>query len=135
MTGANPQAGLIQSGNALYGTAYSGGSSGQGTVFTVNTNGSSFRVLRDSFAATDTSTLTNIDGANPHAGLVLSGNTLYGTAQNGGSSGDGTLFKLNSDGTGFTTLYNFTGGSDGANPNGRTDFFRQHTIWDHIWWR
>jgi uncharacterized repeat protein (TIGR03803 family) len=37
---------------------------------------------------------TNSDGANPSAGLVLSGNTLYGTAENGGSGGNGTVFSL-----------------------------------------
>ena len=47
-------AGLILSGNTLYGTAYRGGSSGNGTVFAVNT-----------------------DGAGLAAGLILSGNTLY----------------------------------------------------------
>jgi uncharacterized repeat protein (TIGR03803 family) len=50
--------------------------------------------------------------------LILSGNTLYGTASQGGSSGKGTVFVLNIDGTGFTTLYTFTGGSDGATPYG-----------------
>jgi uncharacterized repeat protein (TIGR03803 family) len=34
----------------------------------------------------------------------------------GGSSGHGTVFAMNTDGTGFTTLHNFTGGKDGANP-------------------
>src|SRR6516162_9033331 len=58
------------------------------------------------------------DGAGPRCGLALSGSTLYGTtsALLPGSSGNGTVFALNSDGTGFTALYNFTGGSDGANP-------------------
>src|SRR5207247_4674528 len=37
---------------------------------------------------------TNSDGANPYAGLFLSGNILYGTAANGGSSGFGTVFSL-----------------------------------------
>ena len=41
---------------------------------------------------------TNSDGAQPK-GLVLSGNTLYGTAWQGGSSGNGTVFKLAPDGT------------------------------------
>ena len=49
-------------------------------------------------------------------GLILSGNTLYGTTWLGGSSGHGTVFAMNTDGTGFTTLHNFTGGQDGANP-------------------
>lgn len=59
---------------------------------------------------------TNNDGAWPEAGLVLSGNVLYGTASEGGSSGKGTVFAVNADGTGFTTLHSFTGGSDGAFP-------------------
>ena len=37
---------------------------------------------------------TNSDGANPYAGLILSGNTLYGTTANGGGSGNGTVFSL-----------------------------------------
>src|SRR5262245_21346633 len=57
-------------------------------------------------------------GSRPQAGLILSSNTLYGTASNFGSSGSGTVFKGNTDGTGFATLYNFTGESDGANPYG-----------------
>ena len=44
----------------------------------------------------------------PYGGLILSGNTLYGTAQYGGSSGNGTVFAVNTDGTGFTNLYSFT---------------------------
>ena len=34
------------------------------------------------------------DGANPFAGLILLGNVLYGTAHNGGSTGNGTVFSL-----------------------------------------
>src|ERR1019366_5829087 len=60
--------------------------------------------------------VTNSDGANPFAGLILSGNTLYGTAIIGGSSGNGTVFKINTDSSGFTKLYSFTGGNDGARP-------------------
>jgi uncharacterized repeat protein (TIGR03803 family) len=56
------------------------------------------------------------DGETPAAGLLLSGGTLYGTAQSGGSSGGGTIFRLNTDGTGFALLHTFTEGSDGAYP-------------------
>jgi uncharacterized repeat protein (TIGR03803 family) len=44
----------------------------------------------------------------PQAGLVLSGNTLYETASEGGSSGKGAVFRLNTDGTGFTNPHSFT---------------------------
>src|ERR1041385_4704390 len=63
-----------------------------------------------SFTALNTN--TNSDGSFPYAG-ISSGNTLYGTANAGGSSGNGTAFKVNTDGTGFTNLHNFNF-SDGA---------------------
>src|SRR5258706_5800383 len=53
------------------------------------------------------------DGANPHAGLNSWGNILYGTTQGGGSLGIGTVFALDADGTGFTTLHSFIGRPDG----------------------
>jgi uncharacterized repeat protein (TIGR03803 family) len=41
--------------------------------------------------------------------LVLLSNTLYGTAFYGGSSGKGTVFAIQTDGTGFTNLHSFNG--------------------------
>ena len=107
--GGNPQAGLILSSNTLYGTAYGGGSSGRGTVFALNTHGTSFRTLY-SFTA-------GSDGALPDARLLSSGNTLYGTAQNGGGSYQGTVFALSTNGTGFTTLHSFTANYNPTNAN------------------
>src|SRR5882724_4683261 len=114
--GANPFGGLILSGNTLYGTAANGGSSGAGTVFKVNTDGTVFTTLHSFTARSVSPPYINSGGAYPYCRLVLSGNTLYGTAGLGGSSGAGTLFKGNTDGTGFANLYSFTGGSYGANP-------------------
>ena len=57
-----------------------------GTVFAVHTDGTGFTTV---YSFTGGS-----DGANPYAGLILSGNTLYGTAAGGGSSGNGTVFSL-----------------------------------------
>src|SRR5665213_2543528 len=113
--GANPSAGLILSGNTLYGTAYVGGSGGDGTVFAVNTHGTGFTNLHN-FTALSNS--TNSDGTDPFAGLILSGNTLYGTAVGGGSLGYGTVFALNNNGTGFTNLHSFTGSGGGVHPEG-----------------
>ena len=87
-----------------------GGSSGNGTVFAVNTDGTGFTNLH-SFTAKSGLASTNSDGAYPSAGLILSGNTLYGTANGGGSSGNGTVFAVNTDGTGFTNLHSFTASS------------------------
>ncbi len=97
--GAGPGGELILSGNTLYGTATGGGSSGSGTLFAVNTDGTGFTTLH-SFAATDFILAafgflaTNSDGAFPLGELILSGNTLYGTAADGGSSFNGTVFSL-----------------------------------------
>ena len=115
--GFGPRAGLILSGSTLYGTASQGGSAGNGTVFRVNRDGSGFTNLY-SFTRGSGSfpNVTNMDGAYPVAGLTLSGNTLYGTAEYGGGSGNGTVFRVNNDGSGFTNLHNFAGSSDGAFP-------------------
>lgn len=42
---------------------------------------------------------------------------LYGVDQTGGTSGNGSIFKLTQSGV-FTVLYSFTGQADGAYPNG-----------------
>jgi uncharacterized repeat protein (TIGR03803 family) len=110
--GANPNS-VILAGNLLYGTTYYGGTNGNGTVFAINTNGTGFSVL---YNFTSELANTNSDGANPDAGLILSGTTLYGTSFWGGSSGAGTVFAIQTNGTGFTNLHSLTN-SDGANPD------------------
>ena len=97
---ANPAAGLVLSGNTLYGTTQNGGSSGFGTVFAVNTDGSGYSILH--------SFTRDTDGDYPTAGLVLSGNTLYGTTQMGGTC-YGSVFAVNTDGTGFRIVHCFQG--------------------------
>lgn len=114
--GANPSARLELSGNTLYGTTYRGGSFDAGTVFALNVASTEFTNLYNFTAPSASFPYTNSDGGYPRAGLILSGNILYGTAYYGGSYGKGTAFALNSDGTGFTNLHNFDGSSDGANP-------------------
>ncbi len=124
--GSGPTGGLILSGSLLYGTAFAGGTNGNGTVFAINTNGTGFTVLHH-FSAGATNALghlTNSDGATPYTGLILSGATLFGTACYGGTNGNGTVFALQTNGTGFTTLHHFTtlvasNNSDGANPYAR----------------
>lgn len=120
--GAFPGCSLVLLGDTLYGTAAEGGNFGSGTVFVIKTNGAGFSVLHH-FTSTNNLLGTNIDGATPKAGLLLLGNELYGTASAGGRAGNGTVFRLKTDGSGFTTLYSFTStnnvagtNSDGAHP-------------------
>ena len=103
-----PMGGLILGGRTLYGTTASGGSSGNGTVFKLNTNGTGYAVLH-SFTNTP-------DGTTPRAGLLLNGATLYGTTAFGGTYGNGTVFKLNTNGTGYTIIYNFSNTPDAQFP-------------------
>ena len=114
--GFNPNSSLVLSNNTLFGTAISGGSMGAGTVFAVNTNGT-FTTLH-SFTFPVSPDYSNNDGASPYAGLTLSGSTLYGTASEGGKFGNGTVFAISTNGTGFTTLHNFTTTLNGTNSDG-----------------
>ncbi len=115
--GAFPLTGLTLSGTTLYGTTREGGSGGVGTIFQVNTDGTGFTNLHVFTALPVDGLATNSDGIYPRAGLLLSGDTLYGSAGSGGNHGAGTLFALKTDGTGFTILKHFTF-NDGARPAG-----------------
>lgn len=122
--GASPSALLALSSGAVYGTTTAGGIVGSGTVFSFTTNGNSFSVLHD-FSTLNSVTGTNLDGATPWGGLVLSGDTLYGTASAGGDGGGGVVFSVDTNGGNFTVLHSFTPmdvltrtNADGAMPLG-----------------
>ena len=61
---------------------------------------------------------TALNGSQPVDALTLSGTTLYGTTNAGGAYGQGDIFSINVDGSGFKDLLDFNG-VNGANPNGR----------------
>ena len=113
--GYHPTDGLVQGRDGgLYGVAEWGGNAGGGTVFRLNSDGSSFSVLHG-FATFDAA------GYSPSMLMQGSDGTLYGTTEYGGSNG--TIFMLDPDGTGFRVLHWFTTrvgksaliqGSDGA---------------------
>jgi len=59
------------------------------------------------------------DGQAPRGDLTLSGSTLYGMTQLRGSNEYGVIFKMDTDGSGYTNLHKFAGGSgDGGQPFG-----------------
>ena len=50
------------------------------------------------------------NGKDPNFGsLALSGTTLYGMTVEGGSSGDGNVFSLGTNGSGYQNLLSFSG--------------------------
>lgn len=93
----------------LYGITYSGGTFNLGTIFKITTGGT-FTVLR-SFNGTT-------DGGNSQSDLTLAtdGN-FYGTCYSGGTTGNGTIFKITPSGT-YTVLKNLASTTDGATPYG-----------------
>jgi uncharacterized repeat protein (TIGR03803 family) len=93
---------LAQSGSLLFGMTQDGGTRDQGTIYRVDANTGDFSLVRN-FTGGAT------DAAKPMGSLILSGSVLYGLSNFGGSSDYGTVFKLNSDGTGFQLLHSFTG--------------------------
>lgn len=123
--GANAVAGvLIGKGGVLYGTTQSGGTSGDGTVFSLTPPASPGGRWTEEVLLT----FAGSNGANPMTGVVIGKDrVLYGTTQIGGnpncSGGCGTVFSLTppaSQGPWTqTVLHEFAGGSsgDGANPS------------------
>jgi uncharacterized repeat protein (TIGR03803 family) len=109
--GSTPYAGLIfdAAGN-LYGSTFSGGAYGDGTVFelTPETGGGWTETVLHSFNGND--------GSAPYAGLIFdAAGNLYGTTYGGGAYGDGTVFELTPEaGGGWTeTLLHTFNGNDG----------------------
>jgi uncharacterized repeat protein (TIGR03803 family) len=114
--GGNPQGGLVfDKKGSLYGTAQ-GGNPGYGAAFKLSPSGSTWTE----------SVIYNFTGTTsqyPSPGLVFdSAGNLYGTAQ-GYETIYGFVFELSPPGTSGsdwteTTQYSFTGGTDGAYPEG-----------------
>jgi uncharacterized repeat protein (TIGR03803 family) len=111
--GQTPYAGLIldQLGN-LYGATSTGGVNGGGTVFelTPSNGGWMFSLIYS---------LTGSGAGGPFANLVMDKNgNLYGITGGDGKYGMGSVFTLipANGGWTYTSLHDFTGGSDGAYP-------------------
>jgi uncharacterized repeat protein (TIGR03803 family) len=116
--GAHPIAGLVQATNGIfYGTTYTGGANGFGTVFKITAAGNLTTLY--SFCSETNCT----DGSGPLAGLVqATDEKLYGTTGFGANDnnncldGCGTVFNITPEGT-LTTIHSFAY-SDGDNPFG-----------------
>ena len=116
--GRYPQAGLLMGTDGmLYGTTESTLASVQdGTAFRLGQDGSAYAVLH---------TFTGnpgggkpVDGSNPVAPLLEgSDGALYGTTGYGGTNGEGTVFKMNMDGSGYIVIHSFAV-QDGTTPYG-----------------
>ncbi len=110
--GSQPLANLVQGADgSYYGTTSAGGASGDGIVFKFADNGV-FTVVHAFSGGNGLSQ----DGATPFAPVTIGPDgTLYGTTHDGGSSGDGTVYKISPNGAEIV-LHSFTGGNDGLYP-------------------
>jgi uncharacterized repeat protein (TIGR03803 family) len=104
------------SGN-LYGALAYGGPNSAGSVFELTpSNGAwTFTLLY---------TFPGQRGAGPFSNLVLANGSLYGTALGNGAFGMGSVFELTpADGQwNYTSLHDFSGGTDGQSPFGGVAF-------------
>jgi uncharacterized repeat protein (TIGR03803 family) len=113
--GAGPADGVIWGAYGwLFGTTSGGGSGDAGTVFRLEPPPFSFfspwtETVIHSFCSAPNCT----DGMYPYAGVTDVFGILYGTTQQGGTyqgsgnQGNGVLYQIYQDGSGFNVLYNF----------------------------
>jgi len=108
--GSVPYGSLTLVGGKLCGMTMHGGASDLGVLFQMNMDGSGYTNLH-----VFTGGATN--GAYPSGDLVVSGTTFYGLTSQGGTNNLGTVFRVNTDGTGYTNLHSFAGyPNEGASP-------------------
>lgn len=111
-TGAQPWGDLMFDGTYLYGMTGNYGPGGYGTVFKMKPDGTDYTVLR-SFTSGN-----GPNGSEPHGSLILEGTTLYGMTRHGGHNyAFGNVFSVETDGTGYQDMYNFSD-QDGDAPLG-----------------
>ena len=101
----------------LYGTTANGGPDGGGTVFELTPTGP--RWILETIHAFSYMGAFNPAGPTSKLAIDSAGN-LYGTTYAAGANNRGSVFKLtpSSQGWIFTSLYDFTGGTDGGEPWG-----------------
>lgn len=91
----------VDSNGVLYGTTEYGGLNGWGTIFKLNSDGTSYQILHEFSGGA-------ADGKWPYSSVIVDGSVLYGTASDGGEFGGGIIFKMNTDGSDFTVLHSFS---------------------------
>jgi uncharacterized repeat protein (TIGR03803 family) len=115
--GMYPEGSLIYDGTFLYGMTVTGGANGTsgsrtgyGTIFKIKPDGTGYvKIL-------DFDDITN--GHHPYGDLISDGTFLYGMTSAGGANHYGTAFKIKPDGTGYATLIDFNGSTNGRSPQG-----------------
>jgi len=126
--GNSPVGGLIfDSAGNLYGTTVGGGSGGGGTVFELSPSG-------DTWTFTPLYSFSGPNGVSdgPQKALAMdAAGNLYGTTLGEYTYPYGNVFKLIRTGNGwvYSSLHDFTGGSDGASPESNVSIDTDGTLY------
>lgn len=111
--GTSPEAPLIKYNKLLYGVTIAGGTSNDGTVFSIDPASGQENVLY--------SFKSGSDADSPTQNLTMLNGELYGTARFGGVNcngvGCGVLYEVNPSTGAEKVLYAFQGGKDGETPS------------------
>ena len=94
----------------LHGMTSFGGTNGVGLIYTLQTDGTGYRSLQSFIGDA-------VDGGVPYGALVQGADgAMYGTTWYGGPSDQGTVFKLDSDGSDYRILQYLRAGARRWNP-------------------
>ena len=109
-------------GDMIYGVANGGtpesGFDG-GFIFKMKSDGTGFEILKN-FVVTGGKHGGWGEGMSPNSPLVVVDGMLYGTTMLGGTSAQGTVFKVSTNGTGFSIIKHFDGNPQGHPNSGLT---------------
>lgn len=121
---AQPMGALwIATNGKLYGTSSNGGANSYGTVFSMDTTGANYTILR---SFTD-----NIDGSYPQDQLIqASDGLIYGTTflSNINPGGGGVVFRMNLDGSNFAVVTEFNSEQEGQGAYALLDLNGQRAL-------
>lgn len=106
--GAYPKNSLFESNGKLWGTTLNGGVANLGTIFSIEKDGSNFKLVYD---------CNNPKGYKPIGTFTEKNRKLWGVTKEGGNYGKGTVFSVGTDGANHNVLHHFDGDM-GRDPDG-----------------
>ena len=112
--GLSPSGGLVLADGKLFGTTQGGGEDDLGVLYSIDLNGSNYTVVHE---FVEDINFERPGGAFPN-GIVADGTTIYGVTNEGGAEDVGAIYKINTNGSGFSVIHDFSEDPNGAFPDG-----------------